>query len=118
MASPYKLYYWPIPGRGEFVRLLLEHCGVPYEDVARTGPEGMAAVAAAKENCPGTLHYAPPILQISDTFSLSQTTVICAYLAKKHGLMPDGEEKEYIAMQIDHTVHDIVVEVGLGHCIC
>lgn len=113
MAPPYKLYYWPSPGRGEFVRLLLEYCGVPYEDVARTGPDGIAAVAAAKEKGPGTLHFAPPILQISDTFSLSQTTVICAYLARKHEMMPKGEEKEFIAMQVDHTVHDVLNEVGI-----
>ena len=32
----YKLYYWPIQGRGEFIRLAFEEAGVPYEDVART----------------------------------------------------------------------------------
>ena len=35
-APPYELYYWPeIPGRGEFVRLVLEEAGAPYLDVAR-----------------------------------------------------------------------------------
>src|SRR5256885_254756 len=32
----YELYYWPsIQGRGEFVRLALEHAGAPYADLAR-----------------------------------------------------------------------------------
>ncbi len=30
MSNPYELYYWPnIPGRGEFVRLVLEAAAVP-----------------------------------------------------------------------------------------
>lgn len=110
MSTSYKLLYWPIPGRGEFVRLVLEYVGQPYEDVAQQ-PGGMPAVIAAKNSVTaGCPHYAPPILQVSDTLSLSQTPVICAYLAKKHGLMPEGD-REYTAMQIDHTVHDVVTEV-------
>ena len=36
MPTRYELYYWPnIPGRGEFVRLVLEEAGAPYVDVAR-----------------------------------------------------------------------------------
>lgn len=34
--QPVELYYWPdIPGRGEFVRLILEDAEYPYTDVAR-----------------------------------------------------------------------------------
>ena len=40
----YELYYWPtIQGRGEFVRLALEHAGTEYVDVAR-GRGGVAAM--------------------------------------------------------------------------
>eukprot|EP00177_Eucheuma_denticulatum_P000746 GFKZ01001338.1.p1 GENE.GFKZ01001338.1~~GFKZ01001338.1.p1 ORF type:complete len:276 (+),score=32.74 GFKZ01001338.1:118-828(+) len=110
----YKLYYWPIPGRGEFIRLLLEYAKVPYEDVARTGPEGMPAVAAAKSSLPNALHFAPPILQVDETLSISQTPVICAYLARKHGLMPPGDD-QYHAIQLDLSVHDVIVEVHATH---
>ena len=36
MTTPaLRLYYWPfIPGRGEYVRLVLEQLGLPYVDVA------------------------------------------------------------------------------------
>lgn len=110
----YKLYYWPIPGRGEFIRFLLEYAQVPYMDVARDFAGGMPAVVGAKTGLPNALHFALPILEISDNFSISQTSVICAYLARRHGLMPTGND-EYIAMQIDHTVHDIVVEMHATH---
>lgn len=110
----YRLYYWPIPGRGEFIRLLLEFAQVPYKDVARDCTGGMPAIVRAKSELPNALHFALPILEISDNFSISQTPVICAYLARRHGLMPAGNN-EYIAMQIDHTVHDIVFEVHATH---
>ena len=31
-----KLYYWPIHGRAEMIRMLLSHAQVPFEDVAVT----------------------------------------------------------------------------------
>ena len=35
-GEPYELFYWPgLPGRGEFVRLVLEDAGVPYIDTAQ-----------------------------------------------------------------------------------
>lgn len=112
VAEMYKLYYWPIPGRGEFIRLLLEYAQVPYEDMARSA--GIPAIGNAKNGMPDSLHFAPPILQVSETLSISQTPVICAYLAKQHGLMPFGED-EWKAMQLDLTVHDVIVEVHAAH---
>ena len=48
MSGPdsYELYYWPnIPGRGEFVRLVLEEARAPYRDVGRLPAEGPERVA-------------------------------------------------------------------------
>ena len=45
----YRLYYWPgLPGRGEFVRLVLEQAGAAYVDVARLpAADGGGAVIAS-----------------------------------------------------------------------
>lgn len=111
MTTPYKLYYHSmIPGRGDFIRMVLELKEIPYEDVCR-GPAGNEAIAKAKAAIPGIVHYAPPILQVSDELSLSMTPVILSYLARKHGLMPENENDQYAAIQIDNFVHDIVGEV-------
>lgn len=45
----YKLYYWPIQGRGEFIRLAFEEAAAPYEDVAKTS-EGMAEMMALMQD--------------------------------------------------------------------
>lgn len=76
----YRLYSWPtIPGRGEFVRLVLEDVAAPYLDVALL-PEaeggGVPALRAVlqREDLTTAL-FAPPILQHGDLW-LSQSTNI------------------------------------------
>lgn len=65
--GPYSLYYWPgLPGRGEFVRLVLEQAGAAYDDVARRpAAEGggvPAIMAQLRGTGPGLRPLAPPIL--------------------------------------------------------
>ena len=67
MTEIYDLYYWPvIPGRGEFVRLVLEETGVPYREVARLPEDaggGMTSVMAfIAGKPPGHPAFAPPVL--------------------------------------------------------
>ena len=67
MTEPYELYYWPIlPGRGEFVRLVLEEVGVPCRDVARLPEEDGGGfkplLAFMQGERPGQPAYAPPVL--------------------------------------------------------
>ena len=80
----YKLYYWPIQGRGEFIRLAFEEAAVPYEDVARTG-EGMAEMIALMQNG-AEVHqpFAPPFLNDGDAL-IGQTAAILFYLGPKLG---------------------------------
>lgn len=40
--SVWELHYWPLLGRGEFVRLLFEEAGVPYKEI--NDPEVIAKV--------------------------------------------------------------------------
>lgn len=113
---PYELYYWPIvQGRGEFVRLVLEDADQPYVDVARL-PEaeggGIAALRRALDEIP--LAFAPPILKHNGT-AISQTTGICAFLAKRHGRVPPGENAEQQANHLAFTVYDFVVEIHNVH---
>ena len=112
----YELFYWPmIPGRGEFVRLLLEDADQPYVDVARL-PEadggGIAAMRRMLAEAP--LGFAPPILR-ADELCLSQTIQICAFLAKRHGRMPDVDNGEALAGHLALTVYDFIVEIHNVH---
>ncbi len=118
-GSCYELFYWPfLPGRGEFVRLVLEDAGVPYDDVARR-PEadggGVAAVVAMRSP-PGRGGgpFAPPVLRV-DGRVIGQTAVICAFLGERFDLAPPAEAGRLVARQHLLTVLDVVAEVHDTH---
>jgi glutathione S-transferase len=117
--APYSLYYWPtIPGRGELVRLVLEQAGVPYDDVARRpAAEGggvPAIMAQLRGTGPGLRPLAPPIL-VHGRLRLAQTATICAWLAARHGLVPDDEAVRAEALQLQLTIADLVGETHDTH---
>ncbi len=118
-TEPYELYYWPgLPGRGEFVRLVLEQAGVAYVDVARLpvsrggGPGAVVRMLASSG--PGLRPLAPPIL-VSGQVRLAQMPNICAWLAARHGLVPADELARAEAMQVQLTIGDLVAEVHDTH---
>lgn len=118
-SEAYDLYYWPmIPGRGEFVRLVLEEAGASYRDVARL-PEseggGMNPLMQfVRGERSGQPPYAPPILVHGDLV-LAQTAALCAYLGEHHGLAPDdpGERKQ--ALQLQLSIGDVSDEAHNTH---
>jgi glutathione S-transferase len=113
----YKLFYWPgIPGRGEFVRLLLEDAKIPYIDVVKSvfgfifelcikGPkEGAQAIIKVLNGEEGGLPaFAPPILQDGDQF-ISQSTNICLYLAKKYSFISTTHLILLAVVQFSHIM--------------
>jgi glutathione S-transferase len=110
----YELYYWPtIQGRGEFVRLVLEEAGAKYVDVARE-PHGTKTMMTAMKEAEGTPPFAPPFLR-AGKLTISQTANICAFLAARHGLVPDDEPSRLHAMGLQLTIADVVVEAHDTH---
>ena len=115
----YELYYWPhIPGRGEFVRLVLEDAGVPYVDVARRPRAeggGVGAVVEMRKGAGVPLRpFAPPILRAGELV-LAQAALICDFLGRRHGLAPEDESGRLAALQLQLTVADVVHEVHQTH---
>jgi glutathione S-transferase len=117
--APYSLYYWPsLPGRGEFVRLVLEQAAAPYDDVARRpAAEGggvPAMLAQLRGTGSGLRPLAPPVL-VHGELRLSQMPNICAWLAARHGLVPDDDAARAEALQLQLTLADLVAEVHDTH---
>ena len=82
----YKLYYWPLQGRGEQIRLLLHELEQDFEDI-HIKPEG--EFLTLKKQGAKTLYFkSVPMLEDGD-FRLVQGPVIMNYLGRKHGLMSD-----------------------------
>jgi glutathione S-transferase len=119
LPTPYRLYYWSnIPGRGEFVRLVLEEAGVAYTDVGRLpraeggGMEAVVAFWAGRSE--GHPVFAPPVLVQGD-FVLAQTAAICHFLGRRHGLAPEDEAGQMHALELQLTIADLVDEVHDTH---
>ena len=111
----YELFYWPgIQGRGEFVRLALEHAGAEYVDVARR-PGGMPAMMRLLGGGgPGALPFAPPFLKSGDLV-IAQVANILAWLAPRHALVPRDDASRVKALQVQLTIADLVAEAHQTH---
>lgn len=115
----YDLYYWPgLPGRGEYVRLVLEAAGTEYRDMARLPAAqggGMEAMSAFLQGKKGPhIPLAPPFLVAGDLV-LSQTAAIVSYLGERHGLAPEAEAERLFARAIALTTADLVAEAHDVH---
>jgi glutathione S-transferase len=111
----YELYYWPtIQGRGEYVRLALEEAGAGYDDVARTGKAGVAAMMKLMRASKGTPSFAPPFLK-AGKLTIGQTANILLYLGGRHGLAPATEAGRLWVHQLQLTIADVVQEVHDTH---
>src|SRR2546421_240301 len=91
----YELFYWPsIQGRGEFVRLTLEHAGARYVDVAReseTAGRGETALMQWLEDDEiAWPPFAPPFLK-AGTRIIAQTANILLFLGARHDLAPHDD---------------------------
>jgi glutathione S-transferase len=114
--KPIELYYWPgIPGRGEFVRLLLEDAGADYVDVVQARRDGLAAMQRFLDGGEaGALPFAPPFVKVGGTV-VSQTANILAYLAPRLGRVPADAALRADASQIQLTLADFVGEIHDTH---
>lgn len=117
-SQPYRLFYWPfIPGRGEFIRLMLEEVGAPYVDVARLSePEGgiSSIMPFIRGEVDGIPPLAPPILQHGDLI-ICQVANVCWHLGQEHGLLPESTAGQLHVNQLQLTVADLVAEIHDTH---
>lgn len=119
MTDSYQLYYWPmLPGRGEFVRLVLEATQQPYVDIARRPESEGGGIAAVRAWMYGQHERAPvfatPVL-VQGSFVLSQTSVICRFLGERHGLAPASETARAVVAQHMATVCEVTDEAHDVH---
>jgi len=109
----YDFWYWStIAGRGEFVRLTLEACGIAYRDCARIDGDG--AMMADMERHDAGPAFAPPYL-VADGRTVAQTANILFYLAERHECGPEGLRPRYWLAQVQLTVMDMVAEAHDVH---
>lgn len=79
--TDYTLHYWPLPFRGHFIRTVLAHAGVRWdESPARPAAEDYPFLAL------------PLLVDHATGTRLSQTPAILMYLGRKHGLIVEPDQ--------------------------
>lgn len=115
MDAPYELiYYTGVPGRGEYIRLLLEEAGASYKDTSSLPMDKCreAVTAYLSDDYLGEQgnppYYAPPLFKHGDLI-ISQTTNILMYLGRQLRLSGSLENDPYRVNALALTALD-----GLG----
>src|SRR5271170_7867557 len=115
----YELFYWPsIQGRGEFVRLALEHAGAHYIDIARECGDEESGEAMLmqwlEEEAIERPPFAPPFLK-AGKLVIAQTANILFFLGPQLRLAPRDEATRLWINQLQLTITDLVVEIHDTH---
>ncbi|MGB0694952.1 MAG: glutathione S-transferase family protein [Rhodospirillaceae bacterium] len=105
----YTLCYWPLPFRGQFVRVLLTHVGATWDEVAFDDILAMKVLPPAEQPIP---HMGPPLLiDHSDGVTLSQTQAILTYLGEKYDLLPPDRVGRAMTAKVIADANDVLCEM-------
>jgi glutathione S-transferase len=105
--TEYTLYYWPIPFRGHFIRMVLAEAGAIWDE------PGFDAVQALKTAEPQPYPFmGPPVLVDHATgSSLSQAPAILMFLGRQHDLTGDPDT----ALRVICDAMDVLSEITRSH---
>ena len=110
----YKLFYWPsIPGRGEFVRLVLEDAAAEYVDVGRErGGQAVGKGLDAEQLAQAP--FAPPYLRYQG-ITVSHVANILQFIGPQLDLVPATEADRLWCHGLQLTITDFVTEIHNVH---
>ncbi|KAK3108998.1 hypothetical protein FSP39_020566 [Pinctada imbricata] len=106
----YIIYYWPLAGRAEYLRIILEEKGVKYKQI---NDRDQIVSKVLQNGIGGFPVLFPPVLCKGD-FHLGQAPVASRFLAKEFDLLPEAEEDQWLAENVHTTIHDFVAEGRLA----
>jgi len=105
-----KLYYFHTYGRGESIKLLLNHAGVEYEFIGVTG-DSWKEFKADNDKCPfGQV----PVLEKDGKF-YAQGKAILRYLGGLYGYYPEDIELRFQADAFVDLTFDFILPIVMNH---
>jgi glutathione S-transferase len=109
--SDYKLYYWSVPFRGQFVRAVLAYAGKTWAEA------GDDAIAKLMRGAPGKMpvpFMGPPLLIDNRAgVAISQMPAIVLYLGETLKLMPGGSALRAMTVKVVNDANDVIDEITL-----
>jgi len=109
--ADFTLYYWPVPFRGEFIRALLAHQGVTFDEPDSEAVSDMMGLDPRAQPVP---HMAPPMLVHNPSGeAVAEMPAICFWLGERFGLMPDDPYERAVTLKIINDANDVLDEMTL-----
>lgn len=109
--TDYTLYYWPIPFRGQFIRAVLAHIGVNWDEPDFEAVLAQRSLAPADQKI---AHMGPPVLiDKSDGTCMAQLPAVLIYLGEKHGLLPQDVASRAATLKVIGDANDVLYEMTL-----
>lgn len=109
--SDYKLYYWPAPFRGQFVRAVLAFAG---QDWSEAGAEEISELMGAPVADMPVPFMGPPVLvDGAADVAIAQMPAIILYLGETLDLLPETPAARAMTMKVVHDANDVIDELTL-----
>ena len=109
--SNYKLYYWSVPFRGQFVRAVLAYAGLTWTEA---GDEAIAKLmGGAVKKMPAPFMGPPLLIDRKADFAVAEMPAIIFYLGETLGLLPEDPALRAMTMKIVCDANDVLDEMTL-----
>jgi glutathione S-transferase len=109
--SDYKLYYWSVPFRGQFVRAILAFAGKTWTEGGDDAISKLMEGSVKKMPVP---FMGPPLLiDTKANFAIAQMPAIILYLGETLNLLPAAFPLRAMTIKIVNDANDVIDEITL-----
>lgn len=109
--SDYKLYYWPAPFRGQFVRAVLAFAGQDWTEAGAEEISGLMGRPVA--DMPVPFMGPPVLLDGAADVAIAQMPAIILYLGETLDLLPATPAARAMTLKVVHDANDVIDELTL-----
>jgi glutathione S-transferase len=109
--SDYRLYYWSVPFRGQFVRAVLAYAGKTWTE---GGDEAIATLMGGPVEAMPVPFMGPPMLiDKKADVAIAQMPAIVLYLGETLNLMPATPALRALTLKVVNDANDVIDELTL-----
>jgi hypothetical protein len=107
--SDYELYYWPVPFRGQFVRVVLAYAGCSWTEAGDAAI--LRAMSAPADKMPVPFMGPPLLIDKKADVAIAQMPAIMLYLGETLDLMPATPALRALTMKVVNDANDVIDEI-------
>ncbi len=109
LKMEYRLYYWAVPFRGDFIRLILEDAGIKYQEHS---PEEILEIKLQPIKNQIFPMMAPPFFHdLQNDLFFNQMPAIVTYISHRLGYVSNDLVKDTLGLKLLLDCNDILAEI-------